>query len=314
MAPDRSLDPTARGRLTRRGLLGLAAAAGAAGLVGLDGCSAGGAHPTSAAGREDGAVDTYRYGDHPAQYAELSLPAGTSEVPVVVIVHGGFWREAYGADLGRPLALDLVDRGWAALNVEYRRVGDSAEDGGGGWPTTCLDVAAAVDALAVDGQRLAGGRLDLSRVVALGHSAGGHLAGWLASRAHQDAGAPGADPQVPLSGAVLQAGVLDLEGGHAAGLGLGAVGAFMGGSPRDLPEAYAQASPVERVPLHVPTVCVHGRSDDVVPIEQSQTFVAAALRVGDTAELQAFDGDHSDLIDTSTQAWQLCVEALGRLL
>lgn len=298
--------------LTRRRLLGLALAGG--GLAAVPGCSAGGARPGAGQGQEDEAVPTYHYGDHPAQFAELSLPSGSSVAPVVVVVHGGFWREAYGADLGRPLARDLVARGWAALNVEYRRVGSSPTDGGGGWPTTCLDVAAAVDALALEGQRLAGGRLDLSRVVALGHSAGGHLAGWLASRAHQDAGAPGADPQVTLSGAVLQAGVLDLEGGFSAGLGLGAVQAFMGGSPRDLKEAYAQASPVDRVPLHVPTVCVHGRADDVVPIDQSQSFVAAALAAGDHAELQAFDGDHSDLIDTSTQGWELCVEALQRLL
>lgn len=259
-------------------------------------------------------MQTYHYGTHPAQYAELSLPSGTSTVPVVVIVHGGFWREAYGADLGRPLARDLVDRGWAALNVEYRRVGSSPTDGGGGWPTTCLDVAAAVDALAEEGQRIADGRLDLSRVVALGHSAGGHLAGWLASRAHQETGAPGADPQVVLSGAVLQAGVLDLEGGYTADLGDGAVRAFMGGSPRMLAEAYAQASPVDRVPLHLPTMCVHGRADDVVPIEQSQAFVAAALQTGDEAELWAFDGDHSDVVDTDHEGWQLCVQALERLL
>jgi acetyl esterase/lipase len=259
-------------------------------------------------------VPTYHYGDHPAQFAELSLPSGTSVVPVVVVVHGGFWRDAYGADLGRPLARDLVNRGWAALNVEYRRVGGNVQAGGGGWPTTCLDVAAAVDALAVQGQRLASGRLDLSRVVALGHSAGGHLAGWLASRATQPPGAPGADPQVTLSGAVLQAGVLDLEGGFDADLGAGAVAGFMGGSPADLPEAYAQASPVARVPLDVPTVCVHGRSDDVVPISQSEAFVAAALQAGDTTELQAFDGDHSDVVDTAHQGWELCVEALERLL
>lgn len=259
-------------------------------------------------------MPTYRYGDHPAQLAELSLPSGSSVVPVVVVLHGGFWRESYSAELGRPLARDLVPRGWAVLNVEYRRVGRNAQAGGGGWPTTCFDVAAAVDALAVQGQRIAGGRLDLSRVVALGHSAGGHLAAWLASRPHQPSGAPGADPQVTLSGAVLQAGVLDLAAGFRADLGLGAVAAFMGGSPQDQPDAYEQASPVARVPLHVPTVCVHGWSDGVVPIGQSQAFVAAAQQAGDTSELQAFDGDHSALIDTSSQAWELCVEALERLL
>ena len=285
-----------------------------AAVLALTGCSTGGGPGGSRPGKEDEGVPTFHYGDHPAQFAELSLPSGASVVPVVVIVHGGFWRDAYGADLGRPLARDLVNRGWAALNVEYRRVGANAQAGGGGWPTTCLDVAAAVDALAVQGQRLAGGRLDLSRVVALGHSAGGHLAGWLASRAHQETGAPGADPQVTLSGAVIQAGVVDLVGGYEADLGGGAVAGFMGGAPDDLAEAYGQASPVARVPLHVPTVCVHGRSDDVVPIGQSETFVAAAREAGDSSELFAFDGDHSDVIDTGHQGWELCVEALERLL
>ena len=285
-----------------------------AATVVLAGCSPGGGPGGSWPGQEDEGVPTFHYGDHPAQFAELSLPSGSSAVPVVVVVHGGFWRDAYGADLGRPLARDLVNRGWAALNVEYRRVGRNTQAGGGGWPRTCLDVAAAVDALAVQGQRIAGGRLDLSRVVALGHSAGGHLAGWLASRGQQQSGAPGADPQVTLSGAVIQAGVVDLVGGYEADLGGGAVAAFMGGSPDDLAEAYGQASPVARVPLRVPTVCVHGRSDDVVPISQSETFVAAAREAGDTSELLAFDGDHSDVIDTGHQGWQLCLEALERLL
>ena len=298
---------------SRRRFLGVAAAS-AVTTAALSACSAGGAPAGGARALEDEAVPTYSYGDHPAQFAELTLPSGASSVPLVVIVHGGFWRDKYGADLGRPLARDLVGRGWAALNVEYRRVGRNQQAGGGGWPTTCLDVATAVDTLAVQGQRIAGGRLDLSRVVALGHSAGGHLAGWLASRAHQPAGAPGADPQVTLSGAVLQAGVLDLVKGYEADLGLGAVYDFMGGTPQDRADAYAAASPVARVPLHVPTVCVHGRDDQVVPIGQSQVFVAAAQQAGDSSDLLAFDGGHEDLIDTSTQAWELCVEALERLL
>lgn len=255
----------------------------------------------------------YRYGNHPSQYAELTLPSGSSVVPVVVVVHGGFWRTAYGAELGRPLAADLVDRGWAALNVEYRRVGRSATAGGGGWPATCLDVAAAVDGLAEQGQRIAGGRLDLSRVLGLGHSAGGQLVGWLAGRPGLKAAAPGTDPQVRLSGVVTQAGVLDLVGGAGALLGAGAVEAFMGGTPDQRAAAYAHASPLARLPLRVPTVCVHGEGDSTVPITQSETFVTAAQRLGATVDLQRFDGDHFDLIDTGSRAWQLCVEALTRL-
>ncbi|MDT5138019.1 MAG: hypothetical protein QOD58_2281 [Mycobacterium sp.] len=165
------------------------------------GCS----HAPHAAGVVDGPV-RYAYGAHPSQYAEVTLPAGQNPAPVVVVIHGGYWSARYGAELGRPLAADLAGRGFAAVNVEYRRVGD-----GGGWPETGQDVATAVDAL-----RARSTGMDLNRVVALGHSAGGQLAGWLASRR---GGA------VTLTGVVLQAGVLDLVRGSAEGLGGGAIDA-----------------------------------------------------------------------------------------
>lgn len=237
----------------------------------------------------------FAYGEHPSQFAEIGLPAEVAPAPVVVIVHGGYWSAMYGLELGRPLAVDLNARGFATLNVEYRRVGQ-----GGGWPQTGDDVAAAVDAL----RDQAPGRLDLSRVVGLGHSAGGQLAGFLAARQ----GSP-----VELTGAVLQAGVLDLVRGAEVGLGGGAVESFLGGSPTERPEAYAQASPIARVPLGVPTVCVHGTSDSLVPIEQSERFVAAARAAGDRSELQTFDGDHFDPITVGTPAWDLCVAGLRRL-
>ena len=258
---------------------------------------------------------TYRYGDHPSQYAELSLPAGRASVPVVVVVHGGFWRTAYGAELGRPLAEELTGCGWAALNVEYRRVGRSRRAGGGGWPRTLLDVAAAVDGLADQGQRLAGGRLDLSRVVGLGHSAGGHLVGWLGARDRLRApDDPGAAPTVGLTGLVAQAGVLDLVTAARAGTGGSAVPDLMGGGPAVVPEAYTHASPTAHLPLGVPSVCVHGRQDSIVPFSQSESFVAAARAAGDASELLGFEGDHFEPITPGTPAWRLCVDALGRLL
>ncbi|MCV7421006.1 prolyl oligopeptidase family serine peptidase [Mycobacterium yunnanensis] len=241
-------------------------------------------------GDDDGPM-RFDYGPHPSQYAELSRPVGSTSAPVVVVVHGGYWRSSYGAELGRPLAADLVGRGLAALNVEYRRVGD-----GGGWPQTGQDVAAAVDALA---ERTTG--LDLTRVVGLGHSAGGQLAGWLAARR---GGA------VVLTGAMLQAGVLDLVRGSAEALGGGAVDDFLGGSPASAPQAYATASPVALVPLGVPTVCVHGTADTLVPINQSERFVAAASAAGDASTLHTFDGDHFDPITVGTRAWDLCVDGL----
>lgn len=246
-----------------------------------------------AKGDDDGPM-RFDYGPHPSQYAELSRPPNATSAPVVVVIHGGYWRSSYGAELGRPLATDLLGRGFAVLNVEYRRVGD-----GGGWPQTGEDVAAAVDALA---ERSTG--LDLGRVVGLGHSAGGQLAGWLAARR---------DGAVVLSGAVLQAGVLDLVRGAADGLGGGAVDDFLGGPPARQPQAYAEASPVALVPLRVPTVCVHGTADTVVPLNQSERFVAAASAAGDSATLRTFDGDHFDPITVGTRAWDLCVDAIRTL-
>jgi len=245
------------------------------------------------------------YGPDQNQYAELFLPAGEGRVPVVVVVHGGFWRHRYDASLGVPVAQELVGHGVAAWNIEYRRVG-----GGGGWPATLLDVAAAVDALAGAGQAAAGGRLDLARVAAVGHSAGGHLVGWLAARHRLPAGAPGAAPRVKLKGAVSQAGVLDLVDGWEQGLGAGAIEAFMGATPRAAPERYALASPIALLPAGVPVVCVHGDADDTVPIRQSERYVAAARAAGDPARLVLLDGTgHFEVIDPKDPAWHACRDA-----
>jgi acetyl esterase/lipase len=120
----------------------------------------------------------HSYGEHPSQFCELHAGGGD----VAVLVHGGFWRARYGLDLERDLAADLVARGWTVWNVEYRRLGD-----GGGWPETGDDVVTAIAALPVDARR----------VVAIGHSAGGHLATWAAAHVRLDA-------------VVAQAGALDL--------------------------------------------------------------------------------------------------------
>jgi acetyl esterase/lipase len=246
------------------------------------------------------------YGHHPDQFGELTLPAGPPR-GVAVVVHGGFWRQRYGLELGRPLAADLAATGLAAWNVEYRRVG-----GGGGWPATFEDVAAAVDLLAGPVQEAAGGRLPLDRVVAVGHSAGGHLGAWLAARPGLPDGAPGAAPAVRLRGVVSQAGVLDLVDAEQRGVGAGAAADLLGGGPDELPERYALASPIARLPLDAPVVCVHGTADANVPIRQSERFVAAA---GDAAELVTLPGaDHFAVIDPATRAWRACRDAADRLL
>ena len=224
------------------------------------------------------------YGDDPSQYAELSLPAGDPR-GVVVVIHGGFWKAEYDASLGRPLAASLVEQGWAAWNLEYRRVGN-----GGGAPTTFDDVAAGIDKLADQG-------LDLSTVVTLGHSAGGHLAVWAASR-------PG------VTAAISQAGVLDLRAAYDLGLGGGAVEALLGHPPGAADERY---DPIAQVPLDVPVWCVHGADDDIVPISQSRSYVAAATAAGARAELLEVEGDHFVVIDPGSRAWQQTLAILDEL-
>lgn len=211
----------------------------------------------------------YPYGPHPAQYGELWLP-GRAAVTTVVIVHGGFWRARYDLSLGRPLAADLVQRGYAVWNLEYRRVG-----AGGGWPATFEDIAAGIDLLA-----------DLpvstSRIAAIGHSAGGHLAVWAAGRGRLAPGVPGAAPRVALTAVVAQAGVLALADCAREGTGGTAAPDLMGGGPGELPEQYRLADPMAALPLAAPVLCAHSRADGNVPFRYSERYVQAATEPAGT--------------------------------
>ena len=243
----------------------------------------------------------YPYGPDPAQYGELWLP-GDGAAGTVVIVHGGFWRARYDLSLGRPLAADLAGRGYAVWNLEYRRVG-----AGGGWPATFEDIAAGIDLLA----DLPAGT---SRVAAIGHSAGGHLAAWAAGRARLAPGVPGAGPRVELTAVVSQAGVLALADCAREGVGGTAAPDLMGGGPGELPERYRLADPLAALPLNVPVLCVHSRADDSVPFRYSERYVEAAVRAGGTARLHETGGDHFTLIDPGSPDWRVVIDALPGLL
>jgi acetyl esterase/lipase len=245
------------------------------------------------------------YGDHEDQFGELTLPEGASAAdpaPVAVLLHGGFWVREY-ADLAptRPLARDLAGRGWAAWNVEYRRLG-----GGGGWPASATDVSAAVDHLRRLRDR--GVPLDLDRVVTIGHSAGGHLA-------LLDAARDPADAAVRVRALVALAPLTDVRAAHGRDAeSTRIVEWFMDGAPTVLPDAYARASPVERVPLGVPQLVVHGERDDVVPLAMIEAYLAAARAAGDPVSLDRPERQgHFDLVEPGTAAWSTVVAWLERL-
>jgi acetyl esterase/lipase len=225
----------------------------------------------------------------------------------VVLIHGGYWRSTYTKTLMNPLARAVVARGWAAWNIEYRRVGPLG--GGGGWPATFADVGSAVDYL-----RLLPS-VDADRSVTCGHSAGGHLALWVAARDRTPDGTPGKPPAVRLRGAVSLAGVVDLERAAALGLGGGAVEHFLGGTVAEQPDRYRAASPAALLPFGVPQVLVHGLNDLVVPPSMSENYVLAAEAVGDDVSFEPLDGlDHRDLIRGNRAAWPVIADHLERLL
>ena len=238
----------------------------------------------------------HRYGVLPDQFADLSVPAGGGPFPVAVLLHGGFWRERHTLELMEPLARDLVGRGWAPWNVEFRRVGEVS---GGGYPLTLEDVAAGIDLLAA-----LDAPLDLDRVVAIGHSAGGQLGLWAAARR---------DPAVRPAAVAAQAGVLDLRAAERDPDGEGAIAIFLGGPAAEVPERYADASPIERLPIGVPQLLVHGDADVRVPVDTSRRYAEAARVAGDEVELVVRPGeDHFVHLDPAGGAWADVVRWLGR--
>jgi acetyl esterase/lipase len=250
-----------------------------------------------------GAFQVVSYGRDPSQFGELWRPAGAASVPVVVLIHGGYWRARYGLDLMHALAADLRERGYAAWNLEYRRTGQA----GGGWPGTFADVAAGIDALA----GLAGPhRLDVSAVAVVGHSAGGQLALWSAARPRLSA--LFGRPRVVVAEVISLAGVCDLTAAAHRRLSQDAAAVLLGGGPEDIPDVYALACPARLLPLRTRQVIVHGTRDEAVPFALSAEYAAAARRAGDDCVFVPVPGaDHFDVIDPASPAWDCAVGKLS---
>jgi acetyl esterase/lipase len=253
----------------------------------------------------------HAYGTAPSQFGELRLPRHRQPAPwpVVCVIHGGYYRARYDLTYIGHLAAALTREGLATWSIEYRRLSET----GGGWPGTFLDVGAALDAL----RKLARSQpLDLTRVVTLGHSAGGQLALWLASRPRLPASTALSMPDpVSVRGVAAVAPVADLARASELGLSDGVVDQLMGGPPEAVAQRYALASPIQRLPLGVPQVVLHGTADAHVPIELSERYLAAARAVGDPVELVTLAGvDHFEPIDPRASAYAATREAVRRAL
>jgi len=247
----------------------------------------------------------FRYGRSGQQLCELHLPGGAGPHPVAVVLHGGYWRAARTRRYMRPLCADLARHGWAAWNVEYRRIGRRQ---GGGWPATFLDVASGIDYLA----GLDAG-LDLGRVAAVGHSAGGHLALWAAARDRLGASAPGSRPRVRIRAAVVAiAAVSDLEANPQLSMPGEPVHELMGCAPGDAPDdRYRLANPIRLLPLGAPILLVHGEADETVPVRRSRDFAARARAAGDSVTLTTPPAlTHRAVVDPRRAAWREAVRWL----
>ncbi|MHA7132132.1 alpha/beta hydrolase family protein [Oerskovia turbata] len=318
----------ARKRGRRRALTAMVALT-AAFTVALSGC-AGTASPAASTPPaaspqvvepDDAVFSTFSYGPRPAQVADLILPAALADqveerrtpsdvvaeealaVDVVVIVHGGGWHASYDRFSETAVARDLTDDGVVVWNLDYRGVGaaDPADDGG--WPGTFEDVAAGLDLLP---EALGTVGLAPGRVAVVGHSAGGHLALWLAARHTLPDGAPGANPVVRPDLVVTQAGVNDLLAMTARPGSTGPVEALMGGGPAEVTDGrYDLANPTALLPLGVPTLVTTGDLDAVVPPSVATDYAAAAKTAGDDVTLAVIPGeDHLSPQNPRSGAWE----------
>lgn len=235
------------------------------------------------------AGDRIQYGHNPLQFGDLRVPRAKGPHPVVIYIHGGFWKAQYNLEYAGHVCAALTQAGFATWNLEYRRIGHP----GGGWPGTFDDIkngAAYLSELAKPHF------LDLRRIVVAGHSSGGHLALWLA-----------AQPGATYRGVVSIAGVADLKRAHQLKLSEGSVAKFLGGSPREVPARYASADPMELLPIRTPQRLIHGTLDDEVPFEISQNFA----RVSKNSELiPLLNAGHFEPVDPRTPEWKVVQRAL----
>lgn len=253
---------------------------------------------------------TISYGENEFQFGDLRIPDTKGPHPVIVIIHGGCWLSQYDLHLMDAMASELTEKGFATWNLEYGRVGNT----GGGWPNTFLDVSRGLNHL----RKLAGEyNLNLRRVVVTGHSAGGHLALWLAHRHKLPENSAVYDPDpLPISGVVSLAGIVDLRTyldrtGRSCG---GSVDELMGGLPENLPQRYDQGSPFNLTPSGLPIVLITGKRDFIVPLSHINPYFQRAKAAGeDIQSVEVDNAGHFEVIAPGSVAWPPIEKSLIQL-
>lgn len=250
------------------------------------------------------------YGPQPQHFAELRFPPGPGPFPLLLMIHGGFWQSAYDLEHTGLLCADLTGRGIVTCNLEYRRIGNS----GGGWPGTFQDIS--LVSYKIPEILKSDPRVDLTRTMVMGHSAGGHLAIWLVSRHKVSKYSQLHDEQKSqIVNAISLAGVLDLRTAWRQKLGHGIVARLMEGSPNDYPDRYDAGSPIELLPNGARQVLIHGAVDNTVPVSQSEQFGRKAAESGDECSLVKLkDTGHFELIEPESDAWSSVVTAVETML
>jgi acetyl esterase/lipase len=249
---------------------------------------------------------TIRYGADPLQVVDLWLPAGKGPHPTAIMVHGGCWQtDIADRTIMNWIADDLRQRGVAVWNIDYRGV----DREGGGYPGTFQDAAAAADALRSHARAH---NLDISRLVATGHSAGGHLALWLAGRHRLPEASPlrTANP-IPIRTVVSLGGLPDLEEAArppGSGCGTEVIAKISGGR-------FAETSVPRLAPLGVRQILVNGLQDRIIPTAYAEGYAAPMRAAGDKVKVRLVDRTgHVELIAPETEAWKVAAGEIEKAL
>ena len=248
---------------------------------------------------------TEAYGARPQQFGRLRLPRGAGPFPVIVYVHGGCYRASYSIDHAASVEQALADAGYAVWSLEYRRVGDPE----GGWPGTFQDMGAGADHLRVLASRYP---LDLTRVVSMGHSAGGNSALWLAARSRIAANSAIHVPApLAIHGVVALAPAGDFIEMHAKDGCSGIMEPLMGGSPATVPDRYNAASPGSLLPIGVPQAIVIAERDDRFR-DFGRSYAAKARAAGEARldVVEAPGAGHFDVAAPVTASWPRVLRAV----